>query len=446
MAAKAKAKAAPVSSTKTPFSQLAGYTNQQIFDMVNAYSSGQFNRVVSHGTNKWFGENGTTALTKADLTGDTLFSQFLTNALQMAVEKFDIPEINTKWENSGIVEHYSHPDAGIYIRRAGKVASEVTPGFLPENANSSDPDKYSPDKPRFLDDVEDRYFKIGNDNFQCVTTYQDFAINPIVNDPYGAGSYIAMKVNSVNQSYAQHREVFYAKTFMHALEDSYKYQLRNTQVLKVDYPTDGTAPTEAQSKGLFNAIRKVIHTIEGVVGTTGEFNEAGYQSSWNRNDFALLLRTGIEDDAITNIPTEFFRDSAFRFPFDKVTEMNDFGEMEAYSDESFTTRLYPVYTADGWGSVVDNTWNPTENTELGAAGQIVDDGTNVYFKDPYSNILGAIVQKGRIFDETPNGLIVNSRYNPRTLATSIIASAPQNGVYSDYYYNIIIIKGGTTQA
>jgi hypothetical protein len=435
--------ASPIAAQKIPFSVLKGFTNQQIFDMTNAYSSGQFNRVVSNGTNKWFGENGSTALTQADLEGGTFFSKFLTNALDMAVEKFDVPVVNTKWENSGIVEHYSHPEAGIYIRRAGRVASEVTPGFLPENANSSDPDKYSPYKPRFVDDVEDRYFKIGNDNFQAVTTYQDFAIRPIVNNPYGLGSYIMLKINSITQAYRQHREVFYAKTFMHAFTDNYKYQLRKTQVLKVDYPTDGTAPTQDQSKGLFNALRKTVHTIEGVVGTTGEFNEAGYQSSWNRDDFALILRTGIEDDAITRIPTEFFRDNAFSFPFDQVTEMNDFGELEAYADSEFKKRLYPVYSNDGWGSVIDNTWNPKEGTTFGAAGQIVDDGTNVFFKDPYADVLGFIVQKGRIFDETPNGLIINSKYNERTLATSIIASAPQNGTYSDYYYNLIVIKGGT---
>lgn len=441
-----KKAAAPKAAQKQSFSQLAGYTNQQMFDMVNAYSSGQFNRAVSHGANKWFGENGSTALTQADLTGDTLFSKFINNAMMMVIEKFDAPKASTKWEDSGVLEHYAHPNAGIAVRRAGHISPEVTPGFLPENAKSKDPDKYSPNKPRYTYEDE-RFFKLGNDNFQNVETYQDFAIEPTVQNPTGLASYLALKSNSIYQSYRIHKEVFYSKVFMHAFEDSYKFNLRPTQVLKVDYPTDGTRPTEEQSKQFFNSIRKQIHLIEGVLGTTGEFNEGGYQSYWDRNDFVLLLRTGIQDDAITNIPTEFFSNGAFKFPFSNITEFNDFGELEAYADAEFTQRLYPVYSDDGWGSVVENVWNTTEGTTVdNTTGQIIDDGTNVYFKDPYKDILGFIVQKGRMFDETPNGLIVSSHYNERTLGTSIIASAPLNGVYTDYFYNIIVIKGGTTQA
>lgn len=437
----AKLAAPSASAKKTPFSALQGLTNKQIFDMVNAYSSGQFNRAISNGTVKWFTSQGCDMLTTQDVTGGGLVNQFLDQAFMMVFEKFDVPRVNTKWEDSGIVEHYSHGFGGLYKRVAGQIPPEVSPGFLPENANSADPDKYSPDKPRFVEDKE-RFSKIGNDPFQNVITYQDFAIRPTFLSEDGLSGYISLKANGVYQSYALHKEVMYAKVFMHSLTDGYKYNLKPTQILKVDYPIDGTMPTETQSKALFNAVRKQIHLIEGVVGTTGEFNEAGYESAWNRDDFVLMLRTGIEDDAITNIPTEFFRDSAFKFPFDKVTNFNNFGDMEAYADAEFKTRLYPVYSADGWGSVVANTWNTSENTLVtNTSGQIVDDGTNVHFKDPHARVLGFITQKGRIVDERQSGLIVQPHYNPRTLATSLIASDPAGSVVTDYYYNNIIIVG-----
>lgn len=439
--------AARPNPNKASLKDLQGLTNQELFDIVSAYNPGEFDRVVSNGSCKWFTESGCQAINNTDLP---LISKFLGLSMKVVFQKFDVPSVRSIWADSGIMETYSMEYGGISQRIAGSTAyNPVSPAFLPGSKNVKDPDKYSPFKPREIDDEKERFFTF-NMAYQNVITFQDFPIRQAFLNPTGVSGYIALKINALMNGFRLYENGQIAKVFMEGI-NSTKYPLKPTQVIKVDWPTSqDEAPTDEQVRKFIRQLKKLGHYIQGTTAT-GEFNAAGFTSTWEPSDFRLLLKTGIEDDiTTTGLLPWGLEGNGIKLPFGDVKNMNDWGGLEAYADAEFGTRLYPVY--DDWGAVVDNVWSPTEGSTLKEDGSnpddaVVDDGNGkVFFKDPYSDILGFIVQKGIIFKQEQSVYDVTPVFNPRNLKTSYIANKPMTGINYDYYYNVIVLKNGNATA
>ena len=439
-------KTAAAPQAKATLASLKGLTNQELFDLVSAYNPGEFDRVVSNGSCRWFTESGCQAINNTDLP---LISKFLGLSMKVVFNKFDVPQVRSIWADSGIMETYPIEYGGVAQRIAGSTSyNPVAPAFLPGNKNAKDPDKYSPFKPREIDDEKERFFTF-NMAYQNVITFADFPIRQAFLNPTGVSGYIALKINALMNGFKLYENAMIAKVFMEGV-NSTKYPLKPTQVLKVDWPTSAdTAPTDEQVRKFVRQLKKLEHYIQGTTAT-GEFNAAGYTSTWEPSDFKLLLRTGIEDDiTTTGLLPWGLEGNGIKLPFGDIKNMNDFGGLEAYAESAHTTKLYPVY--DDWGAVVDNVWSPTEGATLKPDGSnpddaVVDNGENVFFKDPYADILGFIVQKGYIFKQEQSVYDVTPVFNPRNLKTSYIANKPMTGLNVDYYYNIIVLKNGNAQA
>ena len=65
---------------------------------------------------------------------------------------------------------------------------------------------------------------------------------------------------------------------------------------------------------------------------------------------------------------------------------------------------------------------------------------DVYWDDPNKDVYAILADKGLVFQMRQNPYEVKPIYNPRGLYTNYWASSPNNGIFVDHYYNMVVFK------
>jgi hypothetical protein len=411
MATKATAKA---------ISQIAKINNAQFWDMARRFSP-DFKSHTAKKTLADFNEKGYEAVR---LQNTNIFNDFFTISMRVAFQMLNVSRAKNPLIDKGLVQVYDTPNGGFVQRMSVNSIKPVSPAYVGlENGASVDP--YVVRKP----EIEERFFQM-NFNYQSLITIQEYQIKTMYINEYGMGELIAGILTGLANGYTI-QEYLNTKECINAAINSTKYPLKDTQVLTLDSFTQ-SAPTDAELKDLILSIKDTATRME-TTSITGMYNAMGFESAVDSSDMVLVLRAGLKNKINVNLLVGAFNPDYLSIPFE-IVEIDNFGGLEHYSDEEYTTPVYPVY--DALGAQIG--WSATENSQTA---EFKDD--DVYKKDPNEDVLGILVQKGAFFENAQNPYEVTPIYNPRGLYTNYIANRPNNGINYDALYDLVVFKAPT---
>lgn len=424
---------------------LTGLTNVQFWNECRK-NNPQFESYTSVGTKDTFTEQGFEALKASDLN---ILNKFFELSLRVAFQKIDVARAVNPLSDSGLVEVYNTPNGGFVQRIAIDSISPISPMYKGlKNGDSVDP--YKVRKPK----SNQRFFE-QNYDYQNLITIQEFQARQIFLDEYGMGTYISgilqgLETGRIKQEYVNIKEV------LNAGINSTEYPLKDTQKVATKLPKDISTVTDDQLRGFIESIMDLM-TGMSVQVSSGQYNSAGFDTKVDKSDYVLLVRAGIKNKIKTRLMVGAYNPEDLAIPIDRVVEVSDFGGLYPYAEETFTTRLYPVY--DSYGSetgyfikeadagtltkMTDSSegvtlgYQATVGTNISTVSNVIAKA-NVFWKDENDEVMAIVAQKGLIFENRQNPYTVSPIYNPAGLYTNYWASSPNNGINYDYYYNVIL--------
>lgn len=423
---------------------LAGLTNVQFWNECRK-NNAQFESYTSVGTKETFTEKGFEAIKASDLN---ILNKFFELSLRVAFQKVDIARAVNPLTDAGLVEVYDTPNGGFVQRIAVDSISPISPVYN-DLANGSTVDPFKVRKPK----SSQRFFE-QNYDYQNLITIQEFQVKQIFLDEYGMGQYIAgilagLESGRIKQEYVNLKEV------LNAGLNSTEYPLKDTQKIQTSLPQDISTVTADQLTSFIEEVMDLMTAMNTQV-SSGQYNAAGFDTKVDDSDYVLLVRAGIKNRIKTRLMVGAYNPEDLAIPIDRIVEVSDFGGMYPYVEETFETRLYPVY--DSFGSETGyyiaeanaGTLTAKTDSDGGILGYQAATGADiatianivaksaVHWKDENAEVQAMVAQKGLIFENRQNPYTVQPIYNPAGLYTNYWASSPANGINYDYYYNVIV--------
>lgn len=429
---------------------LTGLTNVQFWNECRK-NNPQFESYTSAGTKDTFTEQGFEAIKASDLN---ILNKFFELSLRVAFQKVDVARAVNPLSDSGLVEVYNTPNGGFVQRIAIDSISPISPMYKGlENGSSVDP--YKVRKPK-----SDQRFFGQNFDYQNLITIQEFQARQIFLDEYGMGTYISgvlqgLETGRIKQEYVNIKEV------LNAGINSTEYPLKDTQKITTTLPEDISTVTDEQLRGFIEEIMDLM-TGMSVQVSSGQYNAAGFDTKVDNSDYVLLVRAGIKNKIKTRLMVGAYNPEDLAIPIERVVEVSDFGGLYPYAEDSYTTRVYPVYDSYGSetgyfikeadaGSLEKKTdssgevtlgYQATVGTNVSTIPNVIAK-QNVWWKDENAEVMAIVAQRGLIFENRQNPYTVNPIYNPAGLYTNYWASSPNNGINYDYYYNVVLFLSGS---
>lgn len=395
-------------------------TNSQIFEACRAFSP-SFKSLTSAVTAQMLDNNGVEAINAID---NSIVNSWFNLSLKIVLQKVDIARARNPLEKSGIVEQYGTPYGGYAQRLAVEALKPTSPKFKGLTDGSS----VDMQKVR-LPKTTERFFKL-NWAFQNYYTLQDYQIKQIFNSEYGMSEFIGGIVVQMENSYKKQKYVNALDTLSAGI-NSVVHPLKDTQ--KVELSSWSATPTASELQE-FVKIMKNIKTQLEASPSTSAFNAAGFDNAVDADRMVAMIRAGIQTDiqsALTTGSLYGFDKSFLDMPFE-VQEVLNFGGLIPYTDNTYTSRLYPVYD-EKTGEQIG--WSTTEDDDEVE----IENGEEVY-KDTNADVLAVIIQKGTIFETVQNHVhVIPAPYNAAGLYQTFWFSQADNGISYDYYYNVIVI-------
>lgn len=443
-----------MSSKKVNVQALTGISNVEFWNEARK-NSPKFESYTSVGTKETFTEKGFEALKSSDIN---VLNQFFELSLRVAFQKLDIARARNGFENTGLVEVYDTPNGGFVQRIAVQSIRPISPKYE-GLADGSSVDPFTVRKPKSTQ----RFFT-QNYNYQNLISLQDFQVKQIFLDEYGMGQYISGVLSGLDSGRIG-QEVVNIKEVINAGINSTTYPLKDTQKISTTLPVDLSTVTDTQLLSFIQSVMDLDTAMQATdVPFTGMYNSAGFETHVDSSDYVLLLRSGIKNRIKTMLRVGAYNPEDLTLPWD-IVEVNDFGGLYPYTDDTYTTRLYPIanpmgdqsgyyITSENAGSVVQltasqdgdgNTLGYIINTTGVQAGSLTNAVTadSVHWKDENAEIVAMVAQKGLIFENRQNPYTVQPIYNPAGMYTNYWANSPQNGINYDYYYNVVVFTRST---
>lgn len=423
---------------------LAGLTNMQFWDECRK-NNAQFESYTSVGTKETFSEQGFEAIKASDLN---ILNKFFELSLRVALQKVDIARAVNPLTDAGLVEVYDTPNGGFVQRIAVDSISPISPVYNGLTDGSS-VDPFKVRKPK----SSQRFFS-QNYDYQNLITIQEFQVKQIFLDEYGMGQYIAgilagLESGRIKQEYVNLKEVINAGI------NSTEYPLKDTQKIQTTLPQAVDTVTADQLTAFIESVMDLMTAMDTQV-SSGQYNAAGFDTKVDKSEYVLLVRAGIKNRIKTRLMVGAYNPEDLAIPIDRIVEVSDFGGMYPYAEETYTTRLYPVYDAFGAetgyyiaeanaGTLTvkqdsDNNilgYQASQGTDISAISNVVAKDA-VYWKDENAEVMAMVAQKGLVFENRQNPYTVQPIYNPAGLYTNYWASSPANGINYDYYYNVVL--------
>lgn len=375
-----------------------------------------FKSHTAKGTADMFTSEGFESLAASDINA---LNEFFDISMRVALQKVQTATAKNIFTDSGIVEVYNTPNGGYTQRIAIANLKPETPLYTNlQNGKSVDP--FIVRKP----DVKERFFPHNFDYYSHITI-QRYQMKEIFIQQYGMDELIAGIMQALQNGFTIQEQENVLECFNRAI-NSTKAPLQDTQKLYTDISDDMTA----------EELVKLVGTVQDCVdamtlnSSTDAFNAAKFQTSIDADNLVLLMRPQYANAIQRKLITSAFNPSGLNMNL-PIKKVPNFGGIEYYSDSALSEKLYPYYLPDG---SVDG-WSMTD----AAAGTQTKYTGEVYTKDTNANIIGAIVQKGMIFENVQNPYAVNPIINPSGLYTNYHATRPNNSICYDSYYTFVTI-------
>lgn len=429
---------------------LTGISNVEFWNEARK-NSPKFASYTSEGTKETFTEKGFEALKSSDIN---VLNQFFELSLRVAFQKLDIARARNGFENSGLMEVYNTPNGGFVQRIAVQSIKPISPKYngLTEGASV---DPFTVRKPK----SSQRFFT-QNYNYQNLISIQDFQVKQIFLDEYGMGQYIAGVLAGLDSGRIG-QEVVNVKEVINAGINSTVYPLKDTQKITTTIPADISTVTDAQLLSFIQSVMDLFTAMDAAdVPFTGMYNAAGFETHVDRDQYVMLMRSGIKNRIKTMLAVGAYNPEDLALPVDNVIEVNDFGGLYPYTDDTYATRLYPIanpmgdqsgyyITSENAASVAQLTANEdsdsnilgytinTTGVQASSLANVVAE-SDVVWKDENSEVVAMVAQRGLLFENRQNPYTVQPIYNPAGMYTNYWANSPNNGINYDFYYNVVL--------
>ena len=395
------------------------FTNVALWNALRAkYKS--FESITSEATADTFTEKGWGEISRNNIPA---LNQFFELSMRIAFNKMDIAKVNTRLEESGLVEVYGGNNGGYLQRISIESISPISPGFINlQNGQSVDP--FIVRKP----ESKERFFECGNFNYQSLITLQEYQVKTIFLDATGMSSFVAGIMAGLENGYKVQKELNCYKA-LHECINSTEKPLQDTQKLTLASWTDGNV-TEAELLDFITQLQDLATAMDTSITQPG-LNANKFDTAAKKEDCIVLVRAGIMNMIKRMKALNVHYDGAanmLEIPF-KVVEVQDFGGIEHYKG---ATKLYPHYDAlgavDGWAESEGG----TKAYDLNSA--------EVTVKDLDAKVLAVVAQKGLIFEDIKEPYTVQPIYNPRGMYNNYWANAANNMIRYDANYTCVTVS------
>lgn len=395
------------------------FTNVALWNALRAkYKS--FECITSEATADTFTEKGWGEISRNNIPA---LNQFFELSMRIAFNKMDIAKVNTRLEESGLVEVYGGNNGGYLQRISIESISPISPGFINlQNGQSVDP--FIVRKP----ESKERFFECGNFNYQSLITLQDHQVKTIFLDETGMSSFVAGIMAGLKNGYKVQKELDCYKA-IHECINSTEKPLQDTQKLTLTSWTDGNV-TEAELLDFITQLQDLATAMDTSITQPG-LNANKFDTAAKKEDCIVLVRAGIMNMIKRMKALNVHYDGAanmLEIPF-KVLEVQDFGGIEHYKG---ATKLYTHYDTLG---AVDG-WSESDGGE-----KAYDlDSDQVTVKDLDSKVLAVVAQKGLIFEDIKEPYTVQPIHNPRGMYNNYWANAANNMIRYDANYTCVTVS------
>ena len=395
------------------------FTNVALWNALRAkYKS--FESITSEATADTFTEKGWGEISRNNIPA---LNQFFELSMRIAFNKMDIAKVNTRLEESGLVEVYGGNNGGYLQRISIESISPISPGFINlQNGQTVDP--FIVRKP----ESKERFFECGNFNYQSLITLQEYQVKTIFLDATGMSSFVSGIMAGLENGYKVQKELNCYKA-LHECINSTEKPLQDTQKLTLTSWTDGNV-TEAELLDFITQLQDLATAMDTSITQPG-LNANKFDTAAKKEDCIVLVRAGIMNMIKRMKALNVHYDGAanmLEIPF-KVMEVQDFGGIEHYKG---ATKLYPHYDALG---AVDG-WAETD----GGAKKYELDSAEVTVKDLDAKVLAVVAQKGLIFEDVKEPYTVQPIYNPRGMYNNYWANAANNMIRYDANYTCVTVS------
>ena len=395
------------------------FTNVALWNALRAKFK-SFESITSEATADTFSDKGWSEISRNNIPA---LNQFFELSMRIAFNKIDIAKVNTRLEESGLVEVYGGNNGGYLQRISIESISPISPGFINlQNGQSVDP--FIVRKP----EAKERFFECGNFNYQSLITLQDYQVKTIFLDPNGMSSFVAGIMAGLENGYKVQKELNCYKA-IHECINSTEKPLQDTQKLTLASWTDGNV-TEAELLDFITQLQDLATAMDTSITQPG-LNANKFDTAAKKEDCIVLVRAGIMNMIKRMKALNVHYDGAanmLEIPF-KVIEVNDFGGIEHYKG---ATKLYPHYDTLG---AVDG-WAETDGGEK----KYELDSAEVTVKDLDAKVLAVVAQKGLIFEDIKEPYTVQPIYNPRGMYNNYWANAANNMIRYDGNYTCVTVS------
>lgn len=272
--------------------------------------------------------------------------------------------------------------------------------------------------------VEDRYFTV-NFDFQNFYTIQEFQIKQMFLSEYGVSEFYAGMMAQMQNSYTEQRYLNALECINAGINDK-KHPLQETQ--KITLTSFSDTPTSDELADFVLQVKYIVSHMRATTSTKA-YNQLGFKTRQDVSRLRLLCRVGLKDQIETILMRNTYHDEKVNLPFE-IIEVENFGGMEPYKDDSFTTPVYEVYD-ENTGEQVG--WAETENATVATL-----EDADIYWKDPNEKVLALLVDKGIVFHVQLNGpRMIPAPYNAAGLYMTNWFSVPGNMIKWDALYTCV---------
>lgn len=398
-------------------------------------------------------------------------SEFFSTLLRVVWQKIDVARAQNDFERTGLLENWDVPYGEYTQRMSTGMVTPISPKYRGlTNGGSVDP--YVIRKP----ELNERFFPLNYD-YQSLISMQDIDFKRILLNEGQIGAVAAGVMEGIETGRIVQENLLVKQT-LNAGINSTKHPLKETQKYKISSLTSNDIAdyTNEQLVDLIVALGDIFSAMFAVDNpATSMYNAAGFKTRVESDQYVMLMRTGLKNriNKITRAGT--YNPEYLNLEIDnRIYDINDFGGLVPYTDAEHTTQLYPIFdtfgaetgyyitadnataagdtltaktaTPDGGNAVTIGYQIAKVGTEASTISSVVaesDIPTDAWL-DPNANVLAVIGQRGIMGINRQNGYTVTPIYNPAGIYTNYWANSPNNGIYYDYFYNMIVITTAAT--
>lgn len=385
-------------------------TNAQLWDYLRGKYPNFANRTAK-ATKDLFTSRGFEEIQSFD---SSILNDYFGLSLRVFLQKISVADVKDLLEGQGFGESYDTPYGGYIQRMSIETLKPVSPAYKGLQ-NGDAPDQYIVRKPE-----TDERFYTQNFDYQSVVTMPDTDLykNMWVQEN-GMSEFMAGVMKALNNGYILQKYNNKLEALNTAINSAI-YPLKATQTYQLNV-ANAESLTDAEIIAFIKLVRDIVDAMV-YTPATGAYNEAGFETTQDKNRLKILMRPAFANKLATISKLNSMEDMSL--PVD-IVKIPDFGGL--FATDSDGHALDPIY--DALGTITGWAYNGTEVPEPA-----------ITWVDPNARIQAIIADKGVIFESNQNPYQVEPARNARGLYTNFWASSVNNAISVDRNYNLVTIE------